>query len=337
MSSMPRATSESLRNQKKRKRKRRKRMMRRILTCLMLVVAVVSGAFAAKVNYEVTDAFSALDRDTSSDLSNVLDDSDLLSDSDVINILLIGSDKRGNWKQTGRSDSVMIATIDNKNKELKLTSLMRDMYVEIPDNGYNRFNAAYSFGGVSLLYETIANNFNIRLDGYVLVDFEAFKSVIDELGGVDIELTEKEYKYLTTAYKRGSVLDVVSGMNTMNGEQALAYTRIRQDANGDFGRTQRQRNVISALFTKAKSMPLNDLVSLAKTVLPYVTTDLTDSEILSYMKTVLFMGTTDIHQMRIPVDNSFENTKVNKMAVLSIDLEQNQEALRQFIFQSVEE
>lgn len=319
------------------KRRRKKARIRRIMTCLMLVIAVTAGAFAAKVQSEVTDAFSSIERDTSSDLSNVLDDTDLLADSEIKNILLIGSDKRATWKQTGRSDSVMIATIDNKNKQLKLTSLMRDMYVEIPGNGSNRFNAAYSFGGVSLLYETIAQNFGIKLDGYVLVDFQAFEDVINAVGGVDIELTQAEYEYLTTAYHRGTVLDVVAGANTLNGEQALAYTRIRQDANGDFGRTQRQRNVISALFAKAKSMSLNDLLELADKVLPHVTTDLTDSEMFSYMKTVLFMGTTDIHQMRIPIDHSFENAKINKMAVLTIDLEVNREALSSFIFNPVSE
>jgi len=320
---------------KAKKRRKRKIAVRRMMTCLLFAVAITAGAFAAKINHEVSGAFSSIERDTDSDLSNVLDDSDLLADSEIKNILLIGSDKRATWKQTGRSDSVMIATIDNKNKQLKLTSLMRDMYVEIPGNGNNRFNAAYSFGGVSLLYETIAQNFGIKLDGYVLVDFQAFEEVINAVGGVEINLTQAEYEYLTTAYHRGTVLDVVAGANTLNGEQALAYTRIRQDAKGDFGRTQRQRNVISSLFAKAKAMSLNDLLGLSDKVLPYVTTDLSDSEMLSYMKTVLFMGTTDIHQMRIPVDHSFENAKINKMAVLTIDLEKNREALSSFIFNPV--
>ena len=294
------------------------------MTCLLLVIAVVSGILAAKVKYEVTGAFATMERDTESDLDNVLDDSDLLSDSEIVNILLVGSDKRSTWTQAGRSDSTMIATIDNKNKQLKLTSLMRDMYVEIPGHGQNKLNAAYSFGGVQLLYETIAENFNIKLDGYVLVDFEAFKSLIDEVSGVEVDLNQ-EYEYLTTAYHRSSVLDVVPGLQTMNGEQALAYTRIRQVGNNDFERTQRQRNVITSLFAKAKAMSLTELFDLGKTVLPYITTDLTNDEIYKMGKTVLFMGTTEIHQMRIPVDNSFTNQKVNRAWVLDIDLEQNQQ------------
>ncbi|SET26081.1 LCP family protein [[Clostridium] polysaccharolyticum] len=319
------------------KRRKRKRIVKRIMSCLLVAIAIVSGSFAAKVRYEVTDAFATMDRDKSSDLSNVLDDSDLLSDDQIMNILLIGSDKRANWSQAGRSDSTMIATIDNKNKQLKLTSLMRDMYVDIPGHGKSKFNAAYSLGGVELLYETIAQNFNIKLDGYVLVDFEAFKSLIDEAGGVEVNLNQEEYTYLTTAYHRSSVLDVVPGLQTMNGEQALAYARIRQVGNNDFERTQRQRNVMLSLFAKAKAMPFTKLFDLGKTVLPYVTTDLSNDEIFRMGKTVLFMGTTHIHQMRIPVDNSYKNQKINKAWILDVDLAQNQQALSEFIFNKAED
>lgn len=324
-------------NTMNKKRRKRKRVVKRVMSCLLVVLAIVSGSFTAKIKYEVTDAFSTMDRDKSSDLSNVLDDSDLLSDDQIMNILLIGSDKRATWKQAGRSDSTMIATIDNKNKQLKLTSLMRDMYVDIPGHGKSKFNAAYSLGGVELLYETIAQNFNIKLDGYVLVDFEAFKSLIDEVGGVEVNLNQEEYTYLTTAYHRSSVLDVKPGLQTMNGEQALAYTRIRQVGNNDFERTQRQRNVMLSLFAKAKAMPFTKLFDLGKTVLPYVTTDFSNDEIFRMGKTVLFMGTTNIHQMRIPVDNSFKNQKVNKAWVLDVDFPQNQQALSDFIFNKVED
>ncbi len=325
------------RNGKSRKRRRRKRIMKRVLSCFLVVLAVVSGSLAAKVRYDVTDAFSTMERDKGSDLSDVLDDSDLLSDDQILNILLIGSDKRGNWKQAGRSDSTMIATIDNKNKQLKLTSLMRDMYVDIPGHGKSKFNAAYSLGGVELLYQTIAENFNMKLDGYVLVDFEAFKVLINKVGGVDINLNQEEYEYLTTAYHRSSVLDVVPGAQTMNGEQALAYTRIRQVGNNDFERTQRQRNVLTSLFQKAKGMSFTKLLGLAKTVLPYITTDLSDDEIFRIGRTILFMGTTNIHQMRIPVDNSYADMKVNKALVLDVDLEQNKQKLSEFVFNKVME
>ena len=255
-----------------------------------------------------------------------------MEDDRIINILLVGSDKRATWTQTGRSDSAMIATLDLKHKKLKLTSLMRDMYLTIPGYGENRFNAAYSFGGVSLMYETIASNFGIRLDGYAVVDFSAFKKVINTIGGVKITLTDEEHQYLTTAYKRGSVLDLQPGTNVMNGEQALAYTRIRQDAQGDFGRTERQRKVLQAIFTEAKSMSLAELISLAEELMPYISTDLTNDQIMSYMQSVLMLGTTQIDQMRIPIDNSYEQRRINNMAVLVPDMETNVNALQDFIY-----
>lgn len=328
------ASPKSVQNKKIRKRK--KIFKRFVMTCLVLI-AIGSGVIAAKVKYEMDDAFSTMNHDTTSDLSNMLNNSNLLSDNDIVNILVIGSDKRKTWKQAGRSDSTMIATIDNKHKQLKLTSLMRDMYVDIPGHGKSKFNAAYSLGGVELLYQTIAENLNIKLDGYVLVDFNAFIHLIDEVGGVNVTLNYDEYHYLTTAYHRGTVLDVVEGPQTMNGKQALAYTRIRQVGNNDFERTQRQRNVMTSLFAKAKAMPVTKLYKLGKTVLPYITTDLKEDEIMSYAKTVLFMGTTNIHQQRIPVDNSFTNQKVNRAWVLDVDLEKNRQELSDFIFKKAED
>lgn len=315
------------------KSKRRRRAVRRFLFTFCLLLSMATGFLLAQAKIKVYSMLDGLDRQDGETLQDVdLKDVDLLNDSSIINILLVGSDKRATWTQTGRSDSAMIATLDLKHKRLKLTSLMRDMYLDIPGYGQNRFNAAYSFGGVSLMYETIATNFGISLDGYVIVDFSAFKKVIDRVGGVKITLTDAEYKYLTTAYKKGDVLELLPGTNIMSGNQALAYTRIRQDAKGDFGRTERQRKVLQALFTEAKSMPLSELVKLVEEIIPCVATDLSNDKIMSYMQSVLLLGTTKIDQMRIPIDNSFEQRRINNMAVLVPQLEPNVQALKEFIF-----
>ncbi|SFR93483.1 LCP family protein [Anaeromicropila populeti] len=320
---------------RKKKKSRKVLLIKRIVLVAFLMLAVVSGHVAARINHSMEEVLNLVERDPATDLSTVEVDSDnLVSDDKIINILLIGSDKRGSWKETGRSDSVMIATLDNKNKRIKLTSIMRDLYITIPSYGENRFNAAYSFGGVSLVYQTIADNFDLKLDGYVVVDFEAFKKVINIIGGVEIELTDAEQEYLVTHYKSGTVHELVPGVNNMDGNQALAYSRIRQDAKADFGRTERQRKVLAAIFKKAKSMPLSDLVELAKEIVQNVSTDLTNDEIISYMKSVLLLGTTELDQMRIPVDNSFRNERIGGKAVLvpDPDLEENKRALHDFIF-----
>lgn len=314
-------------------RKQRKRLIRKFTFIFLLLLSSATGFLLAEAKIRVYGVLDGLDREGGESLSSVdLEDVDLVEDDRIINILLVGSDKRATWTQTGRSDSAMIATLDLKHKKLKLTSLMRDMYLTIPGYGENRFNAAYSFGGVSLMYETIASNFGIRLDGYAVVDFSAFKKVINTIGGVKITLTDEEYRYLTTAYKRGSVLDLQPGTNVMNGEQALAYTRIRQDAQGDFGRTERQRKVLQAIFTEAKSMSLAELISLAEELMPYISTDLTNDQIMSYMQSVLMLGTTQIDQMRIPIDYSYEQRRIDNMAVLVPDMETNVNALQDFIY-----
>ncbi len=317
-----------------RNRKKRKRMVKRILFSMLILVAVVTGHLVARIQTQVNNALNSMDRSSGIDLSNVqVNAANISTDNRIINILLVGADKRENWKEAGRSDSVMIATLDLKHKRLKITSLMRDMYVPIPEHGESKFNAAYSYGGVELLYQTIATNFGIKADGYAVVDFAAFKTVINTIGGVDVKLTQDEYEYLTTAYKKGSVLKLKPGLNKMDGNQALAYTRIRQDGNGDFGRTQRQRVVLQAIFKEAKSMSYSEVMDLANQILPNVATDLSNEEIISYLTSILTLGTTEIDQKRIPIDDSFTQDRINNMAVLIPDMAVNTNALQEFIYE----
>lgn len=312
------------------------KILSKILFFTFIVAAAFTGHAAARAKLQITATLNWMNRDMENDLDDVIIDKDkLFSEDKVINILLIGADKRASWKEAGRSDSVMIATLDTKNKRLKIASLMRDMYVNIPGYEETKFNAAYSYGGVKLLYKTIAENFSIKLDGYVAVDFKAFESVIDAIGGIEITLTDSEYSILMQRYKnkKGTVLQLKPGTNLMDGQQALAYTRIRQDAQGDFGRTQRQRHVLQTIFTEAKSMSFSEVMELAKKVLPYISTDLTDKEIFSYLTSILMVGTTQIDQLRIPVDGAFTQNRIRNMAVLVPDLEKNKTILHQFIFE----
>ena len=315
------------------KKLKRKKIIYRVMYVSIFCVSILLGHMAGRYHSQFNQILNK--RNTGGiDLQEVTIDESLLdSDSDITNILLVGADKRENWTESGRSDSTMVATIDRKHKRLKLTSLLRDMYIEIPNHGTNKFNASYSYGGIALLYQTIAYNFDLKLDGYIIVDFSAFKKVINKLGGVEIELTEAEANYLIQAYKTGVVTEVHVGMNKLNGAQALAYTRIRQDSAGDFGRTARQRKVLQSLFTKIKTKSLSDLSELAQEIMPYITTDLSNDEIFDYMKSVIMMGTTEIDQKRIPVDDSYTQDRINNMAVLIPNVEMNKQALQEFIFE----
>lgn len=315
------------------KKKRNRKIYKNIIMVSMACLAVLVGHLLGRVHAQVNQVLSQKKQSEIRLDEVVVDESQLDSDEKIINILLVGADKRESWSEAGRSDATMIATIDKKHKRLKLTSLMRDMYVDIPNHGRNKFNAAYSYGGISLLYQTIAYNFDLKIDGYVLVDFAAFTKVIKSLGGVKIELTEAEANYLIKAYKKGTETKVKPGMNNLNGKQALAYTRIRQDAEADFGRTARQRKVLQSLFTKMKTKSYSQLLELSKTVMQNITTDLSNDKIFSYMADVIKMGTTEIDQQRIPLNNTYSAERISGMEVLVPDLNKNKEALWKFIFE----
>ncbi len=251
-----------------------------------------------------------------------------------------------------RSDSMMIATLDVKHNKLKITSLMRDMYVQVPGHGGRKLNAAYSFGGIKLLYETIADSFGISMDGYAEVNFDAFVNVIDELGGIEVTLTESEAKHLnsTNYIKRKKYRNVKVGKQVINGYQALGYCRIRhgkRQADGklpgvytasgkgdDYGRTERQRLTMQAILKKVKALSPEELLKLAEVVMPNITTDVSKKKIYTYMMAVIQMGTTELHQSVIPIEGAFTSQSINGEECLVPDLAANKSALKKFIFKS---
>lgn len=263
-------------------------------------------------------------------------------ENQVVNILLIGEEAMAD--DLGRSDSMMIATLNTVEKTLKLTSLMRDIYVQIPGYADNKLNAAYHNGGGVLLTDTIEQNFGIEIDGYIRVDFSKFEAIVDKLGGVDIELTSEEAHYLnTTNYiSKKSNRNVSAGLNTLNGNQALGYCRVRYQSasNGeanDFGRTYRQRTVLKAIFDKYKHQNVVNMISIATDLLGYVTTNLTKSEMISYVTTVASFGTMELETFRVPIDNSFYGDKINGKSVLVVEKDTNKAALRKFIYAGIDD
>lgn len=306
-----------------------------------MLASVFAGFWVARTQIVLSSVNQAEDR-----LDDVeLPEGNYQSDKKIVNILIIGNDYReeANYTAAGLPDSMMIGTLDKKHKTLKLTSLMRDQLVQIPGYGEDRLNACFRYGDVTLLHQTIAQNFNIKVDGYVELDFNAVKEVVDRVGGIQVELTESEANYLnTTNYiKPAKYRNVKVGKNKLNGAQALGYSRIRKTVytpNGltdDYGRTWRQRNVVHAVFNQVKSMSPSQLMDLAQAILSnYVKTDLTSQEVLAYITDVLMMGTTDIYQLQIPMDGYYTNDPDYGTLgdVLIPDLSANEEAINQFIF-----
>lgn len=330
--------------------------MGRIFLVIGLLLSVTSGSVLAYLKHTSDTMLGLMNFDKSGIMADVdLSKYKLDSDTDVVNVLLVGADKNNDEQDEDverRSDSMMIATLDVKHNKLKITSLMRDMYVEIPGYGGNKLNAAYSFGGIKLLYKTLAQNFGIKLDGYVEVNFDAFVNVIDELGGVEVNLTESEAINLrqTNYIKRRKYRNVKEGKQIFNGYQALGYCRIRHGkkqpdgrypgvytASGkgdDYGRTERQRLTIQAILQKMKQLSAEELLDLAEVIMPNVKTDISQDEIYSYLMTVFRMGTTKLHQFSLPIEGGFTSQTIRGQQCLVPDLASNKAALKKFIFKS---
>ena len=273
----------------------------------------------------------------------LLTTSDIMKDKDVVNILLIGQDKRSG-EGRARSDSMILATLNKKDKSIHLTSFMRDLYVELPgDYSPNRLNAAYQFGGMELLDATIESNFGILIDGNIEVDFSGFQKCVDKVGGIDIELRQNEADFLN---KRGNwdvnqdsanTWQLKEGMNHLTGEQALAFSRIRYVGNADYERTERQRRVLTEVFKKVKSSDLKTIMGLIDELFPLLTTDISQTDMMAYAVAVLQIGTGDIQSDRIPISGSFKNAIVRKMEVLVPDLELNRRHLQQTLYPHLQE
>ena len=246
------------------------------------------------------------------------------SDS-VINIVLFGIDAEDGG--VGRSDSIIIATIDTTHKKLKLTSIMRDSYVTIEGHGDDKINHAYAFGGPQLAIKTLNENFDLNIDDFVAVNFTTLPKIIDMLGGVTIDITSEEVSHIPG-------IDA-AGTYTLTGEQALAYSRIRYASGGDYVRTDRQRTVLSKVFEKVLSINFTQYPSLLSEILPMVQTNLDYSEILNLGNEVLKMGVTTLEQERFPRDGYCEGKMIDKIYYLTFDKENTVQQLHDYIFEDI--
>ena len=245
-----------------------------------------------------------------------------LDDEKLLNILIVGQDDGAAGERT-RTDSMMLFSINKSTGRMALISFLRDMYVQIP-GGYqaNRLNTPYKMGGFPLLYATLEENFGVHVDYGFVVDFRGFTNIIDTLGGVDIELTKNEAVYMT--------LGTEAGVYHMNGAVALDYARIRH-LDSDFGRTNRQRNVIYACYKKIKGLGLSDFLSLLDTLLPMMSTDMSNGEILSTaVECYKFLGN-EIYTYKIPAQDAFRYAYVKGMAVILPNFARNRVYLKYYL------
>lgn len=239
-------------------------------------------------------------------------------DNRPVNILLIGTDRWGAETQA-RSDCILLCTIDKEAAKMTMTSFLRDLYVPIPGHRDNRLNAAYAAGGAELLCETLTHNFGILPDGWIEVDFSRFPQLINLLGGVTLELRADEAKAINESIP-GSLTE---GTQLLNGDQALAYTRIRKlDSDGDFSRTNRHRKLLEALLKSYENVKLTKMLPLLKEATTLITTDMNMQTLLTYaLEWIPMLPDLQIQTQHIPEEGTYSYQTIRGMAVLVADLD----------------
>ncbi|MBQ9118922.1 MAG: LCP family protein [Lachnospiraceae bacterium] len=257
----------------------------------------------------------------------------------VYNFLLLGIEDEPEVEGQPKTDLIMLATVDTKTGALHLTTILRDLLVQIPGYTDNTISSVYSQAGILVLYETMEKNLGIRPDGYLLVDYQGFREMVDLLGGVTVELTTKEAAYLnkTNYISLPENRNVVAGENHLNGDQVLGYCRIRHVETenkeyNDIGRTTRQRKVLYTIFQQLREQNVTDAYQLLKKCLSYVTTDITGDECTAYLEEFLNMPMVEFTEYRLPMEGTYQTNVVRKVSVLVADMPANREALLQLLY-----
>ncbi len=331
------------------KKNRRKKNSKNIIIPIILVISILCALMGGimvygyhtlnSVNYDnLSDVSynSNIDSELFDDGSNPrinLTNGSLLNDPMILNVLLFGSDSYSAG-DGGRTDTILMLSIDNRHKKVKLTSFMRDTWVNIPGYGEQRINVAYTLGGPKLSIETVERNFGIDIDRYAVVDFVGFENIIDRLGGIDIELTLAEVKYINKHTYNVKKLANTAGLIHLTGYQALQHARNRDSAGSDFDRTNRQRQVISCIINKFKDANISQIAGLVADIGPMITTNLKKSEISTLVSNSLTYLNYNIEEYRIPENNNYSDKTINGSMVLVInDINKCRLDLAKFIYE----
>lgn len=325
-----------LENNKSRKRKKKKKSLGFKIfigfLCVILAIAIVGGGYVIGLLNKMDNV--KLNKDNLGIVEDEFKEYDNVNK--IKNIALFGIDATDG--ETGRSDSIMIATLDPVHNKLKVTSVMRDSYVLIDGHGQDKINHAYAFGGPELSIKTLNENFGLNIEDFISVNFSSLPKIINILGGIDLQITDEELEYIN-----GYIDDInskdgtnsshigYSGVQHVDGTQALAYSRIRYTSGGDYERTQRHRTVLDALFNKLTSTSVSSYNSLLNEVLPYVQTNLNAADILSLGTKVLGIGN-NLEQDRFPRDGYGEGAMIDGVYYLTFDKETIKKQMRDYIF-----
>lgn len=322
----PQEANNSIGKKKKKRKGKNKPLiaLTAVLSVFLVVVIVIASTAVPvlnKINYDEPKANAYVSAGA------------LHSSSDVKNILLLGVDARANEEsEESRSDSMMLVSIDKKHNCIKTTSFLRDSWVYIPvKDKKQRLNAACQYGGYQGVVDTIEYNFDVDIDGYVVTDFEMFKVMVDAIGGIEVEVTEKEAKEVTSHKKRYGHVTLEAGTHNLTGEQALAYCRIRK-IDTDWKRTERQRIVIEKILKKIMSSGPVTAIKTAKSIAPYIQTDLSKNDVVKTAMSALTCISGGFEQASCPFEGTWKYKRISGADVISLDVDKNKEKLIDFIY-----
>lgn len=321
-------------SRKRRKKKKSRKLLLFVFEILLLAILLLAAYFVSMMNrikYENLDESEA-------GINSDLDENTILSLEGYTNIALFGLDNRSsNNYDTGNSDVIMIASINNETKDIKLVSVYRDTYLSIGNGSYHKSNAAYAHGGAKQAVQMLNSNLDLDIKEYVCVDWAAMVKVIDDLGGLDLEITEGEMNQINK-YKHD--IDKVTGKSTpsvtqyglvhLDGTQATTYARIRKLAGDDFKRASRQRIVLQAIMEKAKKADFATLTNICNSVIDDISTSLSITQILALAKNV---GSYSIKSTTgFPFELTTENLSGSGDTVIPADLATNVKELHKYMF-----
>ncbi|MGJ0906015.1 LCP family protein [Clostridium botulinum] len=261
--------------------------------------------------------------------------------NDVINIAFLGLDRRKK-DEPSRSDAIMIVSLDKIHKKVKVSSIMRDSYVDIEGHGKTKLNHAYAYGGPKLAIQTINATYKLNIRDFVSVDFYGLEKIIDTVGGVEIPVRSDELKYINTymqetAKIQGKSIQEVQnpGTQSLNGMQAVAYARIRYTSGGDYERTERQRTVLTAIMNKVKELGPTELPKVVTALLPNVESSLSSTEIMKMGTSVFSFGVENVEQQRFPLDDYCKGKLIDGVYYLLFDEEKTINQMHKYIFEDI--
>ncbi|KMT21132.1 LCP family protein [Clostridium cylindrosporum] len=329
------------------RRRRKTSLIKKILLSSLVIILVSTLSAGAYFTYQLSrlkQSHLSLD-DIGIDLNSKDNVENKYKDysSDITNIALFGVDSRHVKEgDVSHSDSMMILSIDKKHKKIKLSSVLRDSNVKIEGHGETKLTHAYAYGGPKLAIKTLNQNFNLNIQDYITVDFSGLTEIINELGGIEVNIKENEIpqinkygKEIAQIMKEEYIPVENEGLQVLNGHQATAYARIRKVGNGDFDRAERQKTVLIEIANKIQLQGVTKYPSLISKLIPYAETSLSTKEILGMATDCITKGITAIDWYRFPLDGYCDKLIKNNTWYLWIDIPATTEHIHKFIYEDV--